>query len=294
MNVLIFGGSGFLGSHVADELVNQGNKVTLFDIKPSPYITQGQKMIIGDIFDYETVNKASVGMDIVYNFAAVADIDEANTKPLETVKFNILGNAHALEASVKNGVKKFVFASTVYANSNHGAFYRTSKKACEDLVKDYQKIFGLSYSVLRYGSVYGSRGATNSSVYKLLQQALEKREIVYHGTGEEVREYLHVRDAAKLSVEILREEYKNKTLTLTGAQRITYQELLSTINEILGGDIKIKYNKQVSDTHYKMTPFSFNPEISEKILANPQIDLGQGLLDCLNDIHRSLQKKNIG
>ena len=114
MNVIVFGGSGFLGSHTADALSDAGHNVTIFDIVESEYINKNQRMIVGDILDQKVVEKAIKNKDIAYNFAAMADIDEAYKKPLETIEKNIIGNTIILETCRKYKVKRFVFASTIY------------------------------------------------------------------------------------------------------------------------------------------------------------------------------------
>ena len=102
MNVIIFGGSGFLGSHTADVLTEDGHKVKIFDMIESPYLQTDQEMIIGDILDRKSVEKAVKGCDVVYNFAAMTDIEEAHKNPLDTIEKNILGNAVILDACRKN------------------------------------------------------------------------------------------------------------------------------------------------------------------------------------------------
>ena len=83
---IVFGASGFLGSHVAEALSSDGYQVRLFDRIPSPYQQPDQEMIIGDIMNLKEVTKAAQGAAIVYNFAAIADIDEAHEKPLATAE----------------------------------------------------------------------------------------------------------------------------------------------------------------------------------------------------------------
>src|SRR5659263_50571 len=85
MRAIVFGGSGFLGSHVADALVKAGYEVSVFDLVESPYLHKGQKMIIGNILDREAVRKATKGCDAVYNFAGIADLEKAKEKPIRTV-----------------------------------------------------------------------------------------------------------------------------------------------------------------------------------------------------------------
>ena len=89
--VTVFGGSGFLGSHVADALTEAGHKVTIYDINPSEYISTGQEMIVGDILDAEGVYKAVQDCDYVYNFAGIADLDDAINKPADTIMQNVVG-----------------------------------------------------------------------------------------------------------------------------------------------------------------------------------------------------------
>src|SRR5579859_1470771 len=170
--VTVFGGAGFLGSHVADALSEAGYTVTVFDLKPATNLTKGQKMIVGDITDPLDVEKAVRGADAVYNFAGIADLSEAHSKPVETVSVNILGNVVILEACVKAKVKRYVFASTIYVYSQAGSFYSASKQACEAYIENYRRYRGLDYTILRYGSLYGSRSNEQNIVYRMLKDAL--------------------------------------------------------------------------------------------------------------------------
>ena len=111
--VCVIGGAGFLGSHVADALSAAGHHVRIYDRKASTWLQEGQEMIIGDLMDVASLEAAVKGSDIVYNFAALADLNQALEKPIETVQINVLGNAHVLEACRLNGVQHFVYASTV-------------------------------------------------------------------------------------------------------------------------------------------------------------------------------------
>ncbi|MGH8683767.1 MAG: NAD-dependent epimerase/dehydratase family protein, partial [Nitrosospira sp.] len=126
---IVYGASGFLGSHVADALSAAGYRVRLFDRCPSPYRRRDQEMIIGDVMDPAQVTEAAKGADVVYNFAAIADIDEAHDKPLATCTINVLGNMHVLEAARHAGARRFVFSSSIYVYSESGSFYRASMQA---------------------------------------------------------------------------------------------------------------------------------------------------------------------
>lgn len=286
MKAIVFGGSGFLGSHVADVLLEKGYEVIIFDLKPSPYLQTGQKMIVGNILDRQAVEQAVAGCDVVYNFAGMADIEEAHEKPLETVENNILGNTIILEACRLNNVKRFVFASTVYVYSQAGSFYRSSKQACESIIENYNEVFGLPYTILRYGSLYGLRADETNWVNQILKQAVTEGKITRYGNGEEIREYIHVEDAARCSVKILDSEFENQSVIITGHQPIRVKDLMIMIREMLGSKIELEFLPTDSSLHYEITPYTFNPKIARRVISDSYLDLGQGLLQCIEELYK--------
>jgi len=160
----VIGGSGFLGSHVADKLSDTGYKVRIFDKAQSQWIRSDQDMIIGNIANQNEVNDAVKGSEVVYNFAALADLNKGLKNPLDTVRINVLGNTHVMEACRRYNIQRFVYASTVYVYSRDGGFYRCSKQASEHYVEEYQKVYGLDYTILRYGSLYGPRADDSNGI----------------------------------------------------------------------------------------------------------------------------------
>jgi UDP-glucose 4-epimerase len=291
MRVVVLGGSGFLGSHVADALTGAGHDVVVYDNRESPYLLPEQTMVVGDILDEELLDRAVEGSEAVYNYAGIADIDECAIRPVDTARLNVVGNCVALEAARKAGVKRFVFASSVYVYSESGAVYRSSKQASELFTEDYQTLFGLPYTIVRYGSLYGERAGEWNSIRRFIRQGLETGEIVYHGTGDETREWIHVRDAARLSVDILEPEYENQRVIITGNQSMRYRDFLEMIREILGNKVTVVYQPSTRGAHYKITPYLFSPKMGYKLVSNPHIDLGQGLLACIADIHKELHQE---
>jgi UDP-glucose 4-epimerase len=292
MRVIVCGGSGFVGSHVADALTDAGHEVTVFDLKSSPYLRQGQREIVGDLLDINQVSAAVSGHDVVYNFAGISDIEEANSRPLDAVRANILGNTILLEATRRDKVKRFVFASSLYVYSEAGAFYRSTKQACELIVDNYQQAYGLPYTILRYGSLYGDRADRRNWIYRVLQEAVTEGRIVRYGDGEEIREYIHVRDAARYSVTILDPEYENQHVIISGQQAIKIRDMLTMIKEIMGGRIEVEYrapddSRSPFDAklHYTTTPYSYNPKFAHKLVGRDYLDLGQGLQALLGQIH---------
>ena len=145
--VVVFGGSGFIGSHTADELSNQGYQVVIFDQQVSPYLRNDQEMIIGNILDKHAVEEALKGASIVYHFAGIADLGEASNRPYDTINLNVMGVTTVLTAAVKETIERFVYASTMYVYSHQGSFYRASKQAAEQIVESYSEEFNLEYTL---------------------------------------------------------------------------------------------------------------------------------------------------
>lgn len=283
--VVVFGGSGFLGSHVADALSDAGYRVRLFDQKKSPFLREDQEMIIGDIRDNAKVCDAVRGCAYVYNFAGMADLDDASTKPQDTIDLNVTGNVNVMEAALKAGVKRFIYASTIYVYSDKGGFYRASKQASELYIEEYHRRFGLDFTILRYSTLYGPRADERNSIYRYLKQALAGEKIEVYGSGRQVRDYVHVRDAARLSVDILDERYENRHLIISGHHPIKFQDMILLMGEMLGKEIKVIPSQKASLAHYDYTPYSFTPKIGHKLTNHLYLDMGQGLLECLQEIH---------
>jgi UDP-glucose 4-epimerase len=284
MKVLVTGGRGFLGSHVADALSDAGHEVVIFDIEHSPYLRSDQTEIIGSVLDKEVLDRAAAGCDAIFHFAAIADIDVASRSPVRTVEVNILGTTKVLEAACNAQVQRFVLASSIYVYSAQGSFYRTSKQACERLVEDYRQCFGLPFTILRFGSLYGPRADMSNTIYRMMTQALRESRIEYEGSGGEVREYIHVRDGATAAVRILAPEFENEIVHLTGHERMTTRNMIEMINEILGGRLQIKLDAGAMTGHYIFTPYSYMPKIGRKLIQQTYVDLGLGLLDLLQEI----------
>ncbi len=177
----VVGGSGFLGSHVADALSADGYHVRLLDRISSPWKGAEQEMVVGDMLDPHILEQAVAGSHVVFNFAAIADLDEALHRPVDTVRVNILGHVQLLEACHHHGVGRYVYASTVYVHSREGGFYRCSKEAAEQYVEEYQRAYGLDYTVLRYGSLYGPRSDEHNGLWRIVKRALDSGRVSYEG-----------------------------------------------------------------------------------------------------------------
>lgn len=288
--VCVLGGAGFLGSHVCDQLSAAGYEVHIYDRQTSPWRREDQHMIEADINDEEALAVAIAGSEAVYNFAAIADLDEAIDKPIETIKINVLGNARILEACRRHAVKRYVYASTVYVHSREGGFYRCSKHAAEQFVEEYQRRYGLDFTVLRYGSLYGPRSNINNGLWRIVKKAVEERKVSYEGSPEAMREYIHVSDAARASVVALNEDFRNQYVVLTGLEQVRVADLLKMLAEIMGVSQDVEFIETHKDGHYTRTPYAYQTQIGRKYVPPMHVDLGQGLLQLIEEISETTRR----
>ena len=262
MKILVIGGSGFLGSHIADELSNREHDVTIYDQKDSEWANKKQKIVKGDISNSALLEKEISKVEIVFHMAGISDIGESSQKPLETISENIIGSSIIMSLCAKYSVR-FMYGSTVYVYSKHGSFYRASKQSVETLIDVFHEKLGLDFTILRYGSLYGPRSQSWNGVKRVVSEMLKNKKITFNGTGSEKREYIHVNDAAKMSVDLIDDSYKQKAVTVTGLQVLTQAELLEMIAEIMDEKIEIRYKEESEiEAHYNQTPYQYVPKRS--------------------------------
>ena len=145
---------------------------------------------------------------------------------------------------------------------------------------------------MRYGSLYGPRADEKNWIHTILKQALAEGRIVRAGDGEELREYIHVHDAARISVDMLDAQYGNKHVMITGNHAIKIRDLLVMVREILNNKVEIEYVPSDEEEHYEITPYSFSPKIAKRIVSNSYLDLGQGILGVIDDVYGEFIREN--
>jgi UDP-glucose 4-epimerase len=200
----------------------------------------------------------------------------------------VLSTTYILDACRKHEVERFVYGSTIYVYSEHGSFYRSTKQASELIIESYQKIYNLNYTILRYGSLYGPRANHFNFINKIIIQAIKDKKIVREGNGQELREYIHIKDAARASVEILSGNFKNSNIMITGTKSMRIHDMLEMITEMFSKKIDVEYTNEVLEAHYNITPYTFKPKVAKKYQLNHYYDLGQGVLEQIYDNYERL------
>ena len=291
MKIAVLGGSGFIGSHVADELSKRGHKVTIFDKRKSKWLRSDQKMLVGDIFNYDALENAIKGNRMVYNFAALSDLNKAMSEPLISARINILGTVQALNLCHKYKVKRFIHASSIYATSSQGGFYSCSKRAADDFVEEFNKSYKLNYTILRFGSVYGLRSDNSNGLLKIVDKAIRQKKIIYQGNKKTVRKYINVIDAAKACAEVLKDSYKNKCIILTGKKSTKISELLKFIAKSLKINSKIIFkNDKTNSGHYIETPKAYKAKKGRRLLFKSNINFFNDLFNLIKDLKKINEK----
>jgi len=285
MKILITGGSGFVGSHLADYLSSKGHKVTIFDLKKSKWLKNNQSFIKGTLFS-KNLEKAVKGKDIIFNFAAISDIDEAMKNPLKTAKTNIIGTLKILELIKKRKFKRFIHASSIYVNSDSGSFYRCSKKSSEEFIEEYSKLYGIEFTIVRYGSIYGERSDIRNGVYKLIHSGIKNNKVSYYGFKQSVRRYIHISDVCKGSEEVMKKKYKNKHILLTGAKEIKVLNLMKLISKKLNIK-KIEFRNQKISGHYVRSPFTFKPKMGKFLRIKNPTNFSKSINNLINYIFKN-------
>lgn len=292
--ILVTGSGGFFGYHLTASLRHAGHRVVGLDLNPAQNGEHYDQFFCGDVRDVGCVSDAISGCEAVFHLAGVADLDAAVEDPIRAADVNVVGTASVLEACRRASVSRFLLASTVYVHSEAGSVYRTTKRAAESLVWDCSKLWGLRPTILRLGSLYGPRADRNNAVRRLIRMGLRDGRIEFWGDGSEVREYIHVTDAARLAVRTLDERFESRSIHLAGRDRLTTREIVEMIAEIMGGGIEVSFEEKPSPGRYHLTPYSRRASgiaLGERLEDETFVDLGLGLLHELENISDELENE---
>ena len=261
MKILIIGGNGFIGSHLA-ELLSKKNKVSIFDKKIPRKKINNITYIKGNILNFNHLINSMRQIDIVFNFAAIADIDIAAKLPLQTAETNILGSINIFKACLKRKVKKIIHASTIYVDSNEGNFYAISKRCAEDYLIQYNKNYKLKYTILRFGSLYGERADRNNGIERIINNLINKKKLIYRGTSKASRKYIYVKDAVKACEKVISKKFDNECLTITGNRLFKIKKIMLHLKQKY--KIKsLKFLNEKNTSHYNIQPSPYKKIISK-------------------------------
>jgi UDP-glucose 4-epimerase len=252
--VSITGGSGFIGSHVVDALLDEGHQVRVIDSR-APHRPDADWMPV-DIMDGERLAQAVRGSDAVFHLAAMADVNDIFAAPVESVALNTLGTVKVLEAARQADAGRVILASTVWVYAattgqvvdestcfqpeTDRHLYVSTKVAAEMMCRDYANLYKRPYTVLRYGIPYGPRMRDNLVIAAFIRRALQGEALKIDGDGRQERSFVYVEDLARAHVLALSEKAENRTYNLDGARAVSIREIAETVKELVG-DVTVEY-----------------------------------------------------
>ena len=290
MRSIVTGGSGFIGSHVVDKLIEAGHEVIVLDYGVKPH-RDDLVFVNVDIADYSSVSEVTNGVDYIFHLAAVSNVNHVFEKPVYSVKTNVIGTMNLLEAARRNKVKRFFFASTVwvytgcngvYINEEApffmpgaGHIYSSSKIASEFFIHDYQKLYDLSFTILRYGIPYGPRMRMELVIPIFLEKAFKDDPITITGDGSQYRNFIYVEDLADAHILALKPEGENQIFNLEGIRRISIKEVADTIQKLAPNNVKIEY-LPARPGDYQGKEAS-NDKIKRLLGWEPKVDFEEGM-----------------
>lgn len=303
--VLITGGAGFIGSHLTERLVNDGNEVIVLD-----NLLRGNKIpkdvfneitfTKGDVCDYNTVRENSKGCDYIFHFAAILGVDIVADNPMETMETEVNGTQNVVKAALENGVKNLIYASTSGIYGHHAMESSVTEEIMVDpktsyaMAKRYNEIYlaslsqekGLNAIALRFFNIYGPRQDNRMVVPLFIEQAKANEDITVFGTGDQTRDFTYVDDAINASILLAEKVSGFGIYNIANENEVSIGYLAEVIKEVTNSESKvIRVNAPAKRYDYEVGR-RFGS--SEKLLAatgfKPKMDLKVGLNEILKAI----------
>lgn len=249
MRVLVTGGSGFIGSHVVDKLRARGYEPVIYDLRPSPWHPDGSvETVLGSITDREALERALHSCDAVAHLAAVADVNDVHASPEDAERVNARGTVAVLEAARRAGVKRIVYASTIWVYSDTESdsvdedtllpppshLYTSTKLAGELYCKSYQELYGIDYTILRFGIPYGPRAREAAVIPAFVNKAFAGQPLTLSGDGMQSRRFVYVEDLADGVALGLADVATNRVYNLVSDENVTIKQIAELVQEIVG------------------------------------------------------------
>lgn len=295
--MVVTGGRGYIGAHVVRALRDTGHDVVIVDK------VHGANLQL-DILDTSSLAAAFANHrpSVVFHLAATADARAVLNNPVQAILANVAGTASVLEAARQTGVGRVVLASTcwVAAAMRHGEIdetesflydggghpYTTSKVASELLMHDYQSLFGLPFTILRYGIPYGPGMWPGLVLRSFLDNLAADEPLVIYGDGSATRNFVYVEDLAQAHVLALSDSAENQIFNIEGDRSTTVLELASTVTHIAAKGQIVFVREPSRNGNYEPNHQIISNAKAKQILGwRPNTDLESGVRRTMKWYH---------
>lgn len=287
MNILVTGGSGYLGKHLIQALLTAGHQVENIDLLPSELV----KTTIADIQNVSAIDAVFAGKDAVFHLASLIEVGESVQFPEKYMQNNVLGTVHVLECMRKHQVQKFIFSSSaaVYGTPKRVPIleddrtlpinpYGTSKLAMEGLASSYAYNFGMSCAALRYFNLYGPgwhNRAPSHAIPRFFEQMEQGKEVTIWGSGEHKRDYVYMQDIVRAHLLALQLQPGYHYLNLSGKNATRVIDLIHLMAKIMGKEPNLKHFPERPGDPLEL--FADATKAKEILNWEAEVDLEEGL-----------------
>ena len=299
LKVLVTGGAGFIGSHLVDLLLSQQHQVVVLDnfstgkLSNLPKTGDALHIVNGDIRCGETVEQAASGCNAIVHLAAVASVQASVEDPCGTHQVNLVGTLNLLEAAKKQGIERFVYASSaaVYGNTEELPVsedtqlkpltpYAADKLAGEYYIDFYRRQYGLKPVIFRFFNIFGPKQDPSSPysgvISIFLQRALAGQSITVFGDGEQTRDFVYVADLVRLLAQAVNTAKTSAApMNVGNGEQTSLNQLLAALQEFSPHKLEVNYqDARPGDIRHSCAD---NQRVQEQMGYASEYTVAQGL-----------------
>ena len=302
-NVLVTGGAGFIGSHIADALVADNTVHVLDDLSAGTreHIPEGAELVIGDITDESLLSEMMVDADIVFHEAAVVSVERSVEAPLETNDVNIGATLRLFECARRTDTRVVIASSAaIYGDPEYvpvdethrttaSSPYGVTKLATDQYARIYESLYGLPTVSLRYFNAYGPRqrgGAYSGVISTFVEQATAGDPITINGDGTQTRDFVHVDDIVQANLQAATTSHVGEAINVGTGETVTIRELAELIRDETGSTSSIVHtDPRPGDVEHSCADIT---KAKDRLGFEPSVPLSSGL-KTVPGMQRNLQ-----
>ena len=307
MKALVTGCAGFIGSHLTERLLKEGFEVVGIDCFTPYYPREIKERNIAEALQHKgfTLIEADIlempefpQVDYIFHQAAQAGVRASWGKDFGIyVRSNILATQRLLQSYKDRGLKKLIYASSssIYGDAELPlkeevvpkpiSPYGVTKLAGENLCYLYYANYGIPVILLRYFTVYGPRQRPDMAINKLVAEITDGKEVVIFGDGTQTRDFTYVDDVVEANILAARSDIKGRVFNIGGGNRISVNDLVKLIGELLDREVKVRYiEEQKGDVRHTWAHIS---QARAELGWQPRVNIAEGLRKYIDSVIHS-------